>query len=70
MRMMVVALVGLLGTMVLAAGAQALPAPGHDPVAAHNIVSIANGCGPGWHWMPGYRRWDGAWIPGRCVRNY
>ena len=75
MRLSVVALAGIIGSALLAPGAEAAPAPGQSPAGIEkfgiqNIVPVANGCGFGWHWVPGHRRPDGFWVPGHCARNY
>jgi len=69
MRIIIAAAAGIIGAGLLAPSAHAAPAPGKDPAAIQHIVPVANGCGVGWHWVPGYRRYDGVWIPGRCVPN-
>jgi hypothetical protein len=33
------------------------------------VVLVANGCGAGWHWQPGWYGPAGAWHRGRCVPN-
>jgi len=33
------------------------------------IQQVANGCGAGWHWHPGWRGPEGYWHHGRCVPN-
>ena len=33
------------------------------------FVEIAQGCGPGFHYVGRHRNRYGAWVPGRCVRN-
>jgi hypothetical protein len=70
MRMIVMALAGIVGWALLAPIAEATPVPGKQPLGVPNIVPVANGCGIGWHWVPAYRRWDGFWVPGHCVRNW
>jgi hypothetical protein len=70
MRVIAMALAGIIGGALLTPSAEAVPAPGQSPVGIQNILPVANGCGAGWHWVPGFRRPDGWWVPGRCVRNY
>jgi hypothetical protein len=70
MRMILMAAMGVVGAALLAPEAQAVPAmPAQVAPGGEVLVPVANGCGWNWHWVPGYRRWDGVWIPGHCARN-
>jgi hypothetical protein len=69
MRLAIVALAGLVGSALLVPTANAVPSAGQALPEIRNIVPVAEGCGWGWHWVGGYRRSDGVWIPGHCARN-
>jgi hypothetical protein len=36
---------------------------------ASNVLQVAGGCGPGFHWVPAHRGPYGRWIPGHCAPN-
>ncbi len=71
MRIVVSALVGIIGLAMVALTAQAFSAGSIRPDAAANpyVVEAAQGCGPGFHWVGKHRNRYGAWVPGHCARN-
>jgi hypothetical protein len=69
MRIVIVTVAGIMGAALLASVAGAVTP--QRPIArdVENFQPVAEGCGYGWHWVGGYRRSDGAWIPGHGQRN-
>jgi hypothetical protein len=63
------ALAAIVGSALLIPAAEAVPVPNAGPSSAQIAQPVAEGCGYGFHWVDGYRRGDGAWIPGHCARN-
>jgi len=67
----------VLGFIAVAAVAFATFPAGAAPLAAGKtgsgtapaIEKVAEGCGPGWHWVGGYRNRWGNWVRGHCVPN-
>jgi hypothetical protein len=60
------AIVTFAAASALAAPNPTRPAPtGGNPA----VMPVANGCGAGWHWRPGWRDRYGNWHPGHCVPN-
>jgi hypothetical protein len=49
------------------------PPPGPPPPGAYGPPPpryAYRGCGPGAHWVHGYRDYWGGWVPGHCVLNW
>jgi hypothetical protein len=71
MRAITLAFAFACGAALAAVPAWAAPNPPKAATYAEtpSVVLIANGCGPGWHWKPGWRGPYGAWHHGRCVPN-
>jgi hypothetical protein len=71
MRSAIFSLVGLIALAALSVQAEAFPAVASqtDIRASSYFVEIAQGCGPGFHWVGRHRNRYGAWVPGRCARN-
>jgi hypothetical protein len=71
MRVAVLAFTGLVGLAMLPGTAGAFPyAPGRAEIGSTPYYQeVAQGCGPGFHWVGRHRNRYGAWVPGRCVRN-
>jgi hypothetical protein len=69
MRIAIVTVAGIVGAALLASVAGAVTPPKPMSRDIENFQPVAEGCGYGWHWVGGYRRSDGAWIPGHCQRN-
>ena len=71
MRAAVLGFIAIAGLAVAALPAGAAPLAtgpiGSGPAPA--IQKAAEGCGPGWHWVGGYRDRYGNWIRGHCVPN-
>jgi hypothetical protein len=65
------AIIGLIGLTMMSAAVSASP-PGSVRSEAGTIqylVEVAQGCGPGFHWVGRHRNRYGAWVPGHCARN-
>src|SRR6266436_6074200 len=71
MRVAVLAFIGLIALPVISITAEALPAGSGGTEAAPNQYyrQVAQGCGPGFHWVAKHRNRYGAWVPGHCARN-
>jgi hypothetical protein len=71
MRVALLAFFCLAGAAIVPLTAEAFPAllgrmeAGTNPYS----VEIAQGCGPGLHWVGKHRNRYGAWVPGHCARN-
>jgi hypothetical protein len=37
--------------------------------AASYLVEVAQGCGPGFHWVGKHRNRYGAWVLGHCAKS-
>jgi hypothetical protein len=71
-RVAMLASIGFIGLAVVSLKAETLPMSSGRAEAGTNAysVEIAQGCGPGLHWVGKHRnRYDGAWVPGHCARN-
>jgi hypothetical protein len=71
MRLVTFALIGLIGSMIVPLTASASP-PRAMRLQADSVpyfVEVAQGCGPGFHWVGRHRNRYGAWVPGHCARN-
>jgi hypothetical protein len=71
MRLVIVALIGLIGSAMVPVTASASPS-GSVRLPAGSLsylVEVAQGCGPGFHWIGKHRNRYGAWVPGHCARN-
>ena len=71
MRVAMLAFAGLIGLSAAPTDISASPA-GSTRSEAGSVpyfVEVAQGCGPGFHWVGKHRNRYGAWVPGRCVRN-
>jgi hypothetical protein len=71
MRAAVLAIIGLVGLTTIAMTASASPAGsvGREAGAASYRVEVAQGCGPGFHWVGKHRNRYGAWVLGHCAKN-
>jgi hypothetical protein len=71
MRVAMLAFAGLIGLSAAPTGISASPAGAirSEAGSAPYFVEVAQGCGPGFHWVGKHRNRYGAWVPGRCVRN-
>ena len=71
MRSAIFSLIGLIALAALSVQAEAFPAVASraETSAGPYFVEIAQGCGPGFHWVGRHRNRYGAWVPGRCARN-
>jgi hypothetical protein len=63
------ALAAIVGSALLVPAAEAVPVPYAGPQGAQVAQPVAEGCGYGRHWVDGYHRGDGYWVPGHCVPN-
>jgi hypothetical protein len=71
MRQSLLAFICLVSLAMVPLSAKAFPASS-DPTAAGArpyYLEIAQGCGPGFHWVGKHRNRYGAWVPGHCARN-
>ena len=71
MRVAVLAIIGLIGLTTMSVNGLAYPAGSVASKAgtASYLVEVAQGCGPGFHWVGRHRNRYGAWVPGHCARN-
>jgi hypothetical protein len=71
MRVALLAFFYLVGPAMVPLAAEASPAsPGRMEAGTNAYsVEIAQGCGPGHHWVGKHRNRYGAWVPGHCARN-
>jgi hypothetical protein len=71
MRVAVLAIIGLIGLTTMSVRVYAFPAGsvGREPSAASYLVEVAQGCGPGFHWVGKHRNRYGAWVLGHCAKN-
>jgi hypothetical protein len=71
MRAAVLAFVGVIGLAMVPLTAQAFSAgPGRIEAGSNPYISeIAQGCGPGFHWVDKHRNRYGGWVPGHCAKN-
>src|SRR5271166_1633443 len=71
MRVAVLAFISLIGLTVISITAEALPAGSDRTEAGPNAYyqQVAQGCGPGFHWVGKHRNRYGAWVPGHCATN-
>jgi hypothetical protein len=71
MRIAILGFVGLIGLAIVPATASAFPAGSVRTEAGSEgyLVEVAQGCGPGFHWVGRHRNRYGAWVPGHCARN-
>jgi hypothetical protein len=71
MPVVVLALVGLIGLTMIPATAGAFPSVSNKMATGSNLYyrEIAQGCGPGFHWVGKHRNRYGSWVPGHCARN-
>ena len=71
MRVALLAFFCLVGPAMVPLTAEAFPASSGPIEAGTNpyYVEIAQGCGPGFHWVGKHRNRYGAWVPGHCARN-
>jgi len=71
MRVAILALIGLFGlTMVPLTVCASPPGSVHrEAGATPYLIEVAQGCGPGLHWVGKHRNRYGAWVPGHCARN-
>jgi len=68
MRIAVLAFIGLIAMSMTISASLAGSLP-RQAGAAPYLVEIAQGCGPGFHWVGKHRNRYGAWVPGHCARN-
>jgi len=76
MRGVIFAFVGLVALAFGTPMAEAVSS-GSNPIrpnrteagANPHYLEIAQGCGPGFHWVGRHRNRYGAWVPGHCARN-
>jgi len=71
MRVAVLAIIGLIGLTTISVMASASPAGSvwRERSAASYLVEVAQGCGPGFHWVARHRNRYGAWVPAHCAKN-
>ncbi len=71
MRLPALAIIGLIGLTTMSAKVYAFPAGsiGREAGTASYFVAVAQGCGPGFHWVARHRNRYGAWVPGHCAKN-
>ena len=69
MRFILILSAVLIGLGALGPTSEAAPTAPKPVAVSSNIVPVANGCGPGWHWRHGHRNVYGVWIRGHCVPN-
>jgi hypothetical protein len=71
MRVAALAFIGLIGVVIFPLTAETSPAGSGRTEAGSKpyLVEIAQGCGPGFHWVGKHRNRYGAWVPGHCARN-
>jgi len=71
MRVAMLAFAGLIGLSAVPTGISASPSGAirSEAGSAPYFVEVAQGCGPGFHWVGKHRNRYGAWVPGRCARN-
>jgi hypothetical protein len=71
MRVAALAIIGLIGLTTMSVPLSASPAGsvGREAGAASYLVQVAQGCGPGFHWVARHRNRYGAWVPGHCAKN-
>jgi hypothetical protein len=72
MRLATVTLISTLGLAAFAGTAKATSlVPGLAASPAPDIVQVRDGCGRGFHPVPGYwDRWRHHWVPPHCVPNW
>ena len=71
MRLAIVTLIGALGLALAGTAKATPPAPRLAAPPASDIVQVRDGCGRGFHAVPGYwhhRRHH--WVPPHCVPNW
>jgi hypothetical protein len=71
MRLAGLAIIGLIGLTTMSVTVSASPAGsvGREAGAASYLVEVAQGCGPGFHWVGRHRNRYGAWVLGHCAKN-
>jgi hypothetical protein len=71
MRVAMLAFIAFIGLAVVSLKAEASPTSSGRAEAGSNpyYLEIAQGCGPGFHWVGKHRNRYGAWVPGHCARN-
>ena len=71
MRATMVAFIGLICLTAIPVDVSASPAGsvGREAAAASYLVEVAQGCGPGFHWVGKHRNRYGAWVLGHCAKN-
>jgi hypothetical protein len=71
MRVAVFVIIGLIGLTTMPAKVSAFPAElvRREAGAPSYLVEVAQGCGPGFHWLGKHRNRYGARVPGHCARN-
>jgi hypothetical protein len=65
MRIFALAVVGIIGFALTSLAAPPPP----SLVQGFPVTKIEQGCGRGYHWVPGHRAPDGQWVPGHCAPN-
>ena len=71
MRAALLGLIAVAGLALTAPSASAVPLASAKATAGAPaaIEKVAEGCGPGRHWVGGYRNRYGNWVRGHCVHN-
>jgi len=71
MRVVVFVFIWLIGLTITPVTVFASPAGSvrREAGAIPYLVEVAQGCGPGFHWVGKHRNRYGAWIPSHCARN-